>query len=521
MRVNPHVAKIGITVLALLAFLIRIEPTLLGKTHFSIDQALDASLVKKLVVDVDMSLISRYTGLEGVFMGPWYTWFMAPIYRISGGNPHADVWYLSLLMVGAGFLFGRWMYHRFSLEAAVLATSLVWFSPFFISASQIVYSPSPVVPLVLAIIVVWYEIVFKNRVSLLPILAFLIVMTTQFEVGFAVFFIPAIVMVSFVIGWNRVRIPRQLWLASLLVATVPLLPQIGFEIRNNWLMTHSVIRMIQGETSSLGSANLGWSARGVSRLESMSQDLGYTFSLPQEIVVTIFVTGIMFVLLVISKTKTSHVTGAFLAIIGLFYLGLWVYPGPVWGWYRVGIPPLMVCVMAIVISEFLQSRRITWVVYALSAWWILWGLNPFARIEAWSMEPDSVSSLGVQHQVLDALYEKANGQPFSLYVYTPPVYPYLWDYQLYHYARPRFGYLPKPYDIMPQTGNPDLVYLLIEPDVEQPTRIEGWLGNFRALGYQKEIWELPAGIRLVEWKFESEPKNAVPLTRFVDILDEQ
>jgi hypothetical protein len=70
--------------------------------------------------------------------------------------------------------------------------------------------------------------------------------------------------------------------------------------------------------------------------------------------------------------------------------------------------------------------------------------------------------------VIDYIYADAKGQPFSVFVFSPPVYTWPYDYLLKTYAKEKFGY-------MPGSEKKGLAYLIIEQDYSKPWSYKGWL----------------------------------------------
>ncbi len=68
----------------------------------------------------------------------------------------------------------------------------------------------------------------------------------------------------------------------------------------------------------------------------------------------------------------------------------------------------------------------------------------------------------------DYIYKDAHGKKFSLFIFSPPIYTYPYDYLLQWYARKKYGYLPT-------QEKKGLFYLLIEPDRSKPWSYKGWL----------------------------------------------
>src|SRR3990170_6140958 len=57
-----------------------------GLFAFNYDQGRDFLAVSKIIWERDFILIGQTTGLPGIFYGPWWYYFLAPIFFISQGN---------------------------------------------------------------------------------------------------------------------------------------------------------------------------------------------------------------------------------------------------------------------------------------------------------------------------------------------------------------------------------------------------------------------------------------------------
>ena len=86
-----------------------------------------------------------------------------------------------------------------------------------------------------------------------------------------------------------------------------------------------------------------------------------------------------------------------------------------------------------------------------------------------------------------------------MYVYTPPVYTYIWDHMLFWYAEPKYETTPIEYGYMRSENAREDFYLLIEPD-DIPARIDGWKGNFYQYGKRVNTWNLPGEITVEKWE---------------------
>jgi len=82
--------------------------------------------------------------------------------------------------------------------------------------------------------------------------------------------------------------------------------------------------------------------------------------------------------------------------------------------------------------------------------------------------------------VVDFIYNDAKGKRFGLFIFSPPIYTYPYDYILWWHAKNKFGY-------MPDNVKSGAFYLLIEKDGGQPWRHKGWMETVIKDG--NIIWE--------------------------------
>ena len=96
------------------AFFVRIYRVgeLLG---FYYDQGRDALVIWKLWHEGKPFLIGPITGLQGIYLGPFFYYLIAPLYLIGGGNPIFPSVFLSFLSVAAIvmlYVLGKEMHSR-------------------------------------------------------------------------------------------------------------------------------------------------------------------------------------------------------------------------------------------------------------------------------------------------------------------------------------------------------------------------------------------------------------------------
>ena len=82
--------------------------------------------------------------------------------------------------------------------------------------------------------------------------------------------------------------------------------------------------------------------------------------------------------------------------------------------------------------------------------------------------------------IIDYIYADADGKPFSVFVFMPPVYTWPYDYLFLTYAKEKYGY-------MPGTEKKGTAYMIVELDGTKPWSYKGWLETVIIDG--TPVWE--------------------------------
>ena len=489
--------------LSIIGAYIRLEPVIFDTVHFSFDQGLDISLVRRLVVDHKFTLIGRYTGLQGVFLGPLWTWLLAVPYLVSGGSPTANEIFMSLIGIGSIWA-SYWLVKKmFTPQIALLSAGFVALSTQFIVASQVVLSPYALTLIMLPYLWCLWEVIQKNNDAFLPWLALLVGLSFQFEIAFGIVLVPATLVVLGAFGFfTRIGKHRLL---SLIIFAATFLPQVVFDLRHDFLISRAVLSYFNGSNTSLGSEGVGLLGRAGLRAGSLWQDYATSVAMRSEATwLALLVTcslAIGWYRALRDKASAQLRFGAMLMLLILcVYLGFALYPGPVWAWYRAGMPIVFMLLVAIAWSHLLPTQRGRWLVSITILLLVWFGLKPSQYINrALHGDEGTLASVKTQKNVIDMIFRDAGDEPFDLYVYTPPVYIYVWDHELYWYAKANYTNYPVDYGYQRGTAIHNTTYLVIEPD-EYTSRIDGWKGNLALTGKPVKIWNLPSGIRIEKWE---------------------
>lgn len=505
MRLNK--LQILIILLLLVSFLFRILPIFTSQIFFWFDQGLDIVLTRQLVIDGDITLTGRYSGLAGVLMGPLWTWVLAIPFVLSGGNPNANVVFFSLVCIVSIVLTYFFLKKFINPHSAVFVFVFLCFAPIYTYGSQIVASPHPLIFLFVFFIWFCYQIYALNKTLYFVPLGLLIGVFFQLEIGFAIFTFPVLVLLTLAFKRHKIIIDKFFYL-GILVLGLTFLPQLFFDLRHDFLISSSLLNFLTGKSQSLYGTSAPLPERFLSRLGSFREDfIGFALFI-EPMVLKLFLLAISLIgwFLIIKNRLTREINLAKILLITLlgFFIGFTLYPGPLWTWYRSGLP--IVYILLLVIPIGIVWRKIKLLGF-LSL--ILVVISIYQALNMGGVSDTDNANLKNQLAAIDYVYKNANGRPFSYYIYTPPVYDYVWQHHFYWYGQKKYDYMPKNHQVgvpllgtgpdkKPPSKNEGLFYLIMEPDKERPWQIDGWKKTFIKVGKVQKTSNFPGDIVVEE-----------------------
>ncbi len=215
--------------------------------YFIYDQGRDAWKLQE-IVSGNLTLIGPTSGLEGFFLGPLWYYLGVPGYVLFGGSPYGiSVWYIVLSLVALPFywliskrLFPKevlWQVTAFALLSLVVGS---------VHSSIFIWNPLIAVPLMAA--GQWF--MFHARTSRLHLfLAFLsLSFVLQSEFAYGIFIVPVFFALIF---WIRQRVSLIDYGIAGSAVFLTLLPQLAFEVKNNFLMSRALVSGTVSSTNAL------------------------------------------------------------------------------------------------------------------------------------------------------------------------------------------------------------------------------------------------------------------------------
>lgn len=458
--------KIEIVILALIlvvAGLLRFPLVLQGFFAFTYDQGRDLFAVSEIVNNFNLTLIGPTTGLPGVFYGPWWYYFLSPIFLITDGNPLA----MTLVFAAIGevtvillYLLTKKITKSIPVSFTV-ATVAAMSQPFITSSSQL-WSPSLVLPLIVAYVFFLFKIFQEAKPWIFLLLGLTCGFVLDSGAAFGVVLTISTIFAGLFFRKSFLIKNYFFYFAGLLVV---LSPRIIFDFRNDFLITKSLMMWISAPT--IYQEKLSLLERFVNRLDIFWLGFAQTFTQSKKILSLMPLLILVVTALFRAKSLAKIPIFKFLLITsGFLYLLFWLYPDAVWDYYLVGLPLIFLVIAAIVLSTP-RKQRILLQISALIIF-VIPNINP--KITS----PFSITWQGDgaifrnQTAVLDKLKGQLEGD-YSLYVYTPARFDYPFDYLVSAYHKRGLIDLPK-------VGKKRF-FLIIRDDGAHTYLSSGWYGD--------------------------------------------
>ncbi len=322
----------------------------------------------------------------------------------------------------------------------------------------------------------------------------------QIEAAFGIFLAPFAILFLL---YRKSNIKIIFFLFSGFSTT--LIPQFLFELRHNFVMTHTFLNEITGASSILGD-KLSIPNTLISHFLNFTYITHGFFILPNLFSQYFFLLALIYLFIKLRNHKfTENMSLVFLLsiifiIFAYFFYSFYLYP--IKGWYLNGLYIPFAIILAFFFKDLLESSK---KLVSISSLVLILGLlfiNIFSQIN--QIPQDSTTRSGDRSNIrneleaIDWVYQKANGQGFKVFNYIPSVYDYPYQYLFWWYGESKYGYRPTvisylenvPEYIQNNTSfltntrslnNNYPTFLIMEKDHDMPIRQYAWLGNFTKL----------------------------------------
>ena len=465
----------------------RLSPIIHQTIPYTFDQGRDFLKVEEIVRYHNITFIGPTTGIQGLFHGAWWYYFLAIPYFVSQANPIGFAVFIFILSLLQYLLFSWFLKKELGSEAALVFAAVVATSPYFISTSIFVISSMMTLPFILLFFFFLYRYLENKNPKYLFLQFLSLGFVLESELPTGLFLIPAFLLAIVALREFRKFFPKIKYvLIALAGLLIPVVPRILFEVKNNFPEVKIVLDFIQNPKF------FNPSPFQVRFLERVNLFYGYYISLfPDRNSVLAFFVGILIVVgLVVGYSKfTPQIKRFFRILFGtfifLFVLSLF-YKDNFWYNYYEGLSYFYVLLLALSIYGIAKSKfkaaLLSKAPLLLVTVTVLIGLF---NLKNDLQKPIEMSGMRSQISVMEYLYNEVGDNEFCVRIYTPPVIPHTYDYLFSYYSQSK-GFKSPSHDFINNK-----CYFIMEKEQEGI--------NF--------------ALRIVKWRDENIPKSAVQIKK--------
>lgn len=436
---------------------------LFDNLFFGPEQGRDFLVIKDLVLNQKLTLIGPKTDIGGIFHGPLFYYLSAIPFFLTAGNPLSVSWFMILLQsltIIPLYLLGSRIFNK---RAGIIAASL-----FTISFSAIVYArwlSNP--PLSILFVSLFFLSIFnfingKKIYLVLSAIAFGLAAQVQF---LNLIFLAATSIVLFIAYLKKFLENFPLLVASVLLALILSLGNfILFDLRHEFLISNKILALVSGQTGFYSS----YTQSIRDGLQTFVEFFAYTVTPPFYFgALGFLILGLIFIRREFSKNLLFLLVWVFVPTLVLMLLRHSILEH-----FFLFSLPAMILFAAYVLDRVWVRKRVLGVfllslVVAVNLLFWLDNIPKNKNIFFQTTQPDLKFS--DQKKVIEEIYKRADGRPFSFQSYTIPYWSQQgWEYLFWYYGNQKFGYEP----ILEKAK---LLYVIVQDDPSNKIYQEGWL----------------------------------------------
>lgn len=479
--------------LVLFIFFLTRSAELLSKNFvFVLDQGRDYVAVSELVDSKKLTLIGSeigggYAGINGIFQGPLHYYILSVFYIIFQGDPYGGIVYMfifAILTLTAAFFISKKIFKNSFIALCIAA--LVALSPPIIGQAKYTWNPHPVSFFILLTFLFTF-LAFKKNKRYLFLAGFFAALTYNFEIATTVPLLIAIGIYSiFILKLKKIKE----YTALLCGVILGFMPMIIFETRHNFMAVNGFIKYITSASSY--SDNKYFLVNN--HLDRFIYNFGNTFLPPEHVLPIIFLVIFaicFFVLLWKEKRKELRSFLIFLLILlasTIFVLSF--LRNTIFMYYLYQLNFVYIFFFGYILYASKIQKRIQ--IFALFIFFlalfiyqgVISGVKDFKNDY---FDYGYYHKIKGQKEAVDYIYKNAKGEKFGLFIFTPAVYTYQYDYLFKWYGEKKYGYSPN-------TEKKGTFYLLAQPDPQKEWAVKGWMETVIKEGNVLETATLKSGL---------------------------
>ncbi len=446
---------------------------------FTYDQGRDAIMMQK-IESGHPTLIGPVTGLDGVYLGPFWYYLIFPFYFLGQGNPVFAAIEMKLFSVGVVIFLYMWGRKAKLSYAGLLAGALYTFSFSNIIFARWLSNPVPL-PFfaILGFYTLWSALQSKKW-WLFAFTGFIFGCCLQLEAANAFWFIPSTAVIFFVETgiqpWKRDRAGTLRRMAALIGGfSLTVLPQFLFELKYHFLITKNLLRAFQ-------------TTHETSLLENLPHRIPLLFELygrglfEKQSWLFIYISLVFLIALymfrkVLFASQAWRIAAIWFFVPCVFHILYTGNHGNFWDYYVISQHVALYLLLGLTLA--LIARIPKWRSLATILAASLLVVSSAVNLSKWQeIIPPYASRFSLQEQV-DAntwITQQSKGESYGIWVYTPSAQDDPYRY-IFNWQGKKTGIYPG--DHVEQQS---LIYLVVEDDAVFWKRERDWISERMKFG---------------------------------------
>jgi 4-amino-4-deoxy-L-arabinose transferase-like glycosyltransferase len=463
------------------AFFVRVY-RLSALLAFYYDQGRDALVIWKLWHEGKPFLIGPVTGLEGLFLGPFFYYLIAPFYLLGGGDPVVPGIFLAALVTLAIFIVYYLGWKVLNRTTGLIAALICGLSYYLVLPGRWLSNPTPIFLSGIIYFLSLWKITQTKKDYWWIIAALMIGLSLQFESASGFFYLPILALFTF---WQRQNLPKlKTIIFSVAVLFITFIPQLAFNFKHENILLNNFLKLFFQEK--------GFKLDITQVLEVRMNyfwTVFYSKIFPDSKTLSAVI-GIISLALLIIKRKilsSSKVLTLLIIFLGVPILGYLLFQGNhgnIYDYYMTGYYFPLILLFSLGLG-LVWNYKLGKIIVLIFIFLFLKMNVPMIRNYIISgVDGPTTVSLGNEVQAVDWVYNDAQKRGnFNVDVYVPPVIPHTYNYLFLWQGTKRCG---SSLCGMLINDSSNLLYTLYEVDPPHPERLEAWLERQKTIGEVEE-----------------------------------
>src|SRR3990167_5062831 len=487
-----------------LAAALRIFLIFRDSVPFAYDMGRDLLWTKDIAFYHIPTLIGPAASIWGVYFGPFWFYFLSLPLVLGRGHPLSAVYATSIVILLTGF-FAYFLFKNYlsKLYVFVLAV-IILFSGTRINISTFAFHAN-LLPLLTIVTIYFYFLAILRNSLYFALSLFMVSIMFHADPAPAVVFTIISILLFFIFKLYNSKNLLKMIVLQLVAYLIPFVPQILFEFRNNFVETKALVSYFMGGNPSL-SGQLPFFDRIANRVVIFFDYFKTSFAGNNVIFALTFLIFILIGLYRFKKSnKSVNLNILFkinlLCLLLAFIIFTFLITVEIKTWYINGLTVIFAFLITFAVYSF---RKFKLAILLLIIIYFFANISPFFDSKKVNLSKRDPASLTNQLRAMDIIYLESLKTSYSIYVFTPSIYDYNWQYLLWWKGVKlkkglplEFAYLPNKPDYVRNkqvyastTSTADTIYLIIENAKENEFYTkENWLNNFDGfeIVWQKDI----------------------------------